>query len=145
MICVLQALPYWNILSQKRTVYEKRVKDYSSKSYNLSSIFDYNEYLTKIQLIFQDIHDVLKSNSYCIVNVMDLRKKNTFFPLHIDICQNMISLGFELDDIIIWDRRIDYNNLKPLGYPYVFRVNKVHEFLLIFKKNIPNTTKSKFN
>ena len=65
---------------------------------------------------------------------MDLRKKNFFYPLHIDISSIMNTIGFVLDDIIIWDRRQEYNNLRPLGYPYVFRVNKVHEFLLIFKK-----------
>jgi len=46
----------------------------------------------------------------------------------------MQEIGFELDDIIIWDRQKEYNNMRPLGYPYVFRVNKVHEFVLIFKK-----------
>ncbi len=43
-------------------------------------------------------------------------------------------LGFEFEDIIIWDRQHEYNNMKPLGYPYIFRVNKVHEYVLIFKK-----------
>jgi len=38
------------------------------------------------------------------------------------------------DDIIIWDRQQDYNNMKPLGYPYKYRINKVHEYILIFIK-----------
>ena len=42
--------------------------------------------------------------------------------------------GFKFDDLVIWDRRADYNNLKPLGYPSVFRVNKVHEFIVIAQK-----------
>jgi hypothetical protein len=65
---------------------------------------------------------------------MDLRKKDKFFPLHIDISKMMSELGFELEDIMIWDRQHEYNNMKTLGYPYVFRVNKVHEFMLIFWK-----------
>jgi hypothetical protein len=51
-----------------------------------------------------------------------------------DITAKMQEIGFTLDDIIIWDRRQEYNNLRPLGYPSVFRVNKVHEFILIFQK-----------
>lgn len=35
---------------------------------------------------------------------------------------------------VIWDRRHEYNNMRPLGYPSVFRVNKAHEFILIFRK-----------
>ena len=65
---------------------------------------------------------------------MDLRKKDKFFPLHIDISKMMGEIGFELEDIMIWDRQHEYNNMKTLGYPYVFRVNKIHEFLLIFWK-----------
>jgi hypothetical protein len=51
-----------------------------------------------------------------------------------DITNFMQEIGFILDDIIIWDRRREYNNLKPLGYPFVFRVNKIHEYILIFLK-----------
>jgi len=46
----------------------------------------------------------------------------------------MVRHGLVLEDIIIWDRSKEYNNLKPLGFPYVFRVNKVHEYILVFKK-----------
>ena len=65
---------------------------------------------------------------------MDLRKKNRFYPYHIDISHLMEDIGFIFDDTIIWDRAQEYNNLRPLGYPSVFRVNKVHEFILIFQK-----------
>ena len=73
---------------------------------------------------------------------MDLRKKNNFFPFHIDVANMMQQIGFIFDDIIIWDRRQEYNNLRSLGYPYVFRINKIHEFILIFQK--PKTSSSDF-
>jgi DNA modification methylase len=76
----------------------------------------------------------LKDKGYCIVNVMDIRKKNQFYPLHIDITEKLQQVGYTLDDIIIWDRQKEYNNMRPLGYPYKFRINKVHEYLLIFTK-----------
>jgi hypothetical protein len=74
---------------------------------------------------------------------MDLRKKDKFFPLHIDISKMMSEIGFELEDIMIWDRQHEYNNMKTLGYPYVFRVNKVHEFMLIFWKREEKIKKEK--
>ena len=46
----------------------------------------------------------------------------------------MKEIGFELEEYVIWDRQIDYNNMKTLGYPYVFRFNKVHEFICIYWK-----------
>jgi hypothetical protein len=65
---------------------------------------------------------------------MDIRKKKQFYPFHADLAGTMQEIGYLWDDIIIWDRRLEYNNFRPLGYPFVFRVNKAHEFLLIFQK-----------
>jgi hypothetical protein len=65
---------------------------------------------------------------------MDIRKKSQFFPLHMDLSKVMAEIGFEVEEFVIWDRQHEYNNMKPLGYPWVFRVNKVHEFVCIFWK-----------
>jgi DNA modification methylase len=65
---------------------------------------------------------------------MDLRKGSVFYPFHWDLTKKMQDIGFTLNDIIIWDRQKEYNNMRPLGYPYSFIVNKVHEYVLIFKK-----------
>lgn len=126
--------PYWDILSEKRTADLKEKKDYEKKEGNLSEIKSYKEFLLELKEIFKKVFKVLKKGSYCIINVMDIRKKDKYYTYHMDISNFMIEIGFILDDIIIWDRRKEYNNLKPLGYPYVFRINKVHEYLLIFIK-----------
>jgi len=65
---------------------------------------------------------------------MDLRKKDKFYPLHFDTSSIAKQEGFSLEDIIIWDRQQEYNNMRPLGYPFKFIVNKIHEYLLIFRK-----------
>ena len=65
---------------------------------------------------------------------MDIRKKDQFFPFHMDLAYRLHNVRFKFDDLIIWDRRADYNNFKPLGYPSVFRVNKAHEFIVIAQK-----------
>jgi len=70
-----------------------------------------------------------------VIIVMDIRQGSQFIPFHIHISNMMAEIGFLLEDIIVWDRRKEYSNLRPLGYPYVFIVNKVHEYILIFKKN----------
>lgn len=126
--------PYWDILKQKRTADGKDTKEYSNSNSNIGNISSYKKYLVIMKNIFHEVFKVLKPNAYCVVNVMDLRKKNVFYPLHMDLSYALTSIGYTLDDIIVWDRKQDYNNLRPLGYPYVFRVNKIHEFLLIFKK-----------
>jgi len=91
-------------------------------------------FLNELKKVFQQVHGVLKRGKRCVVVVMDIRVEDRFMPFHMDIVQMMQSIGFTLEDIIIWDRRAEYNNLRPLGYPYVFIVNKVHEYILIFRK-----------
>ena len=109
--------------------YSVSVRDYGEASADLGKIQNYEKFLLELRKIFEQVYNVMKPNSYCCVIVMDLRKKNRFYPYHIDISQFMQEVGFIFDDLIIWNRGQEYNNLRPLGYPSVFRVNKVHEFL----------------
>jgi DNA modification methylase len=126
--------PYWDILRQRRTADGKKVRHYGDGDGDLGSIDDYGLFLDELGLVFTAVHAALRPGAYCVVVVMDLRKRNRFFPLHADLATRMQEIGFIYDDLILWDRRQEYNNLRPLGYPYKFRINKVHEFLLIFQK-----------
>jgi len=126
--------PYWDILNQKRTADYKGIRNYGDSDIDLGNIKSYTAFLAALKDVFVQVYKVTKTNGICCIVLMDLRKKDRFYPFHIDTIDFMSDIGFVLDDIIIWDRRQEYNNLRPLGYPYVFRVNKVHEFILIFKK-----------
>lgn len=126
--------PYWDILTQRRTADYKKSESYGEHDSDLGIVHDYEAFLLELQQVFRGVLHALRPGKYCVVNVMDLRKKDRFFPFHADLARKLQEIGFLFDDIIIWDRRADYNNLRSLGYPYVFRVNKIHEFLLIFQK-----------
>lgn len=130
----LTSPPYWDILRQPRTADRKENIAYSDSDKDLGNISDYDKFLEELKRIFEKVYQVLKPNSYCVVIVMDIRKKDKFYPLHSDIAQRMKEIGFSFEDIIIWDRQHEYNNMRPIGYPYVFRINKVHEYILIFKR-----------
>jgi DNA modification methylase len=126
--------PYWDILSQKRTADYKEIRNYGDHENDLSRIRDYATFLEELTKVFSAVYDVLLPGKYCIVDVMDIRKKDRLYPLHMDLAQRMQHIGFMFDDVIIWDRRQEYNNLRSLGYPYVFRLNRIHEYLLVFLK-----------
>lgn len=126
--------PYWDILNMKRSADKKNINSYSNDNKDLGNISNYELFLDLLEQVFSEVYKILKSDKYCIINVMDIRKKDKFFPLHNDLTERMKKIGFIYDDIIIWDRQHDYNNMRPLGYPYRFRINKIHEYLLIFLK-----------
>jgi DNA modification methylase len=126
--------PYWDILNQKRTVDDKEIRTYSNSEKDLGNIDDYQKFLDSLENVFSKVFEVLKPKSRCAVIVMDIRKKSKFYPLHIDLTTRMQKIGFELDEFAIWDRQHEYNFMTTLGFPWVFRFNKVHEFICIYKK-----------
>jgi DNA modification methylase len=131
---IITSPPYWNIHHQRRTADRKTSRPYTTSPQDLGNIPKYSDFLASLGTISGHLFTVLKPGRWCILIVMDLRKKSKFYPLHIDCINQWTRVGFELEDIIIWDRRKDYHNLRPLGYPTTFRVNKVHEYILIFQK-----------
>jgi DNA modification methylase len=132
---VITSPPYWNILNRKRTADAKNIRTYGNNDVDLGNIENYEEFIGQLINIIKETHTVLKPKSYCIINIMDIRVKDRLYTLHSDIYAKLQLFGFKLDDIIIWDRRRDYNNLRTLGYPYKFRINRVHEYLLIFQRD----------
>lgn len=131
---VLTSPPYWDILLQDRSADGKEIRHYGEEKKDLGKIADYGAFIAALGKIFHQVFVAMKPGAYCVVVVMDIRKKSRFYPFHSDVAAMMEGLGFIYDDVIIWDRRHEYNNMRPLGYPSKFRINKAHEFLLIFQK-----------
>ncbi|MFV0468819.1 MAG: DNA methyltransferase, partial [Dysgonomonas sp.] len=117
--------PYWDILNMKRSADGKETVNYSEKENDVGNIPNYKEFISSLGDLFSKVNKALKPGAYCLVNVMDIRKKSEFYPLHSDLATELQKHGYIFDDIIIWDRQQDYNNMRPLGYPYKYRINKV--------------------
>lgn len=131
---VITSPPYWDILNQRRTADQKEIRNYSGSEDDLGNIANYDAFLSELKQVFQEVFITMKKNTRCISIVMDIRKKDKFFPLHQDQSRIMQEIGFELEEYVIWDRQHEYNNMKTLGYPWVFRFNKVHEYICIYWK-----------
>ena len=131
---IITSPPYWDILTRRRTADYKAVRHYGDAEQDLGKISAYADFLQALSGIFADCLEALKPAKYAAVVVMDIRKRDRFYPFHADLAQALEDVGFVLDDMVIWDRRHEYNLMRPLGYPSVFRINKAHEYVLIFTK-----------
>jgi DNA modification methylase len=131
---VVTSPPYWDVLTRRRSADGKAVRNYGERSADLGRVSDYREFLAALRGVFEQVLLALKPGAFCAVIVMDLRKGSEFYPFHSDLAAELQAAGFIWDDLIIWDRRQEYNNFRPLGYPAVFRVNKAHEFVVVFQK-----------
>lgn len=140
-ICITSP-PYWDILNRRRSVDGKETRPYSGNGHDLGNIEIYDEFLSALGKVTTQVETALRWGGYFIINVMDLRKDGRFYPLHSDTisvvggCTNLV-----LEDVVIWDRQSDYNSMRPIGYPYKFIINKVHEYLLVFRKNMKGNDK----
>jgi len=134
-ICITSP-PYWDILNRKRTADGKDSRSYSTIGSDIGNIPDYEKFLESLASISAQVGRTIRQHGSFVMNVMDIRKGPCFYPLHQDVTKAILGTGlFSLEDIIIWDRQSDYNSMRPLGYPYKFIVNKVHEYLLVFRKS----------
>ena len=133
-ICITSP-PYWDILNRKRSAYKKDAQSYSNDANDIGNITDYVDFLSALGEIATHIDIALRHGGYFVLNVMDIRKGPNFYPLHSDaILMVQDQSSFSLEDVIVWDRQSDYNSMRPLGYPHKFIINKVHEYLLVFRK-----------
>jgi len=131
---VVTSPPYWSVHRRRRTADYKESKPYSELENDLGNIERYEDFICELRRVFLQVKAALKTKGYCVVVVMDIRVGSNFIPFHMDMARLMVELGFKFEDIIIWNRAREYNNLKPLGHPYKFIVNKVHEYIMIFRK-----------
>ena len=127
--------PYWDILNQRRTVDGKEKRPYSTNGNDLGNIDNYDEFIATLSVVARQVGLAMRSKGYFVLNVMDLRKGPRFYPLHQDAASAVAKCRlFDFEDIIVWDRQSSYNSMRPLGYPYKFIINKVHEYLLVFRR-----------
>jgi len=136
---VVTSPPYWDVLheSHKKTVLPpgKHPQQYSDLKEDIGNIHDYDMFLDSLRQIFQQVYELLHPGKYCAIVTMDIRKKNIVYPLHSDIVDLMKSLRFSYQDVIIWNRDREYNYLRPMGYPTTFIINRIHEYILVFRKD----------
>ncbi len=123
---VVTSPPYWDILNMKRTADSKAIRNYSDHVTDIGNIENYELFMVALKEIYTEVYKALKPNKRCVCVVMDIRKKDKFYPFHIDQTKIMQEIGFEIEEFVVWDRQHEYNNMKTLGYPWVFRFNKVH-------------------
>jgi DNA modification methylase len=136
---VITSPPYWDLLKQppsKRNLKNQRFlkENYSKDPGDLSNDRSLDVFFGNIKNIFSNVYQVLKPGARCVIDTADYRRKGEFIPLSSNYINIMQTLKFELKNIIIWDRRAEYD-IGLFSYPYNFIVNNgMFEYLLEFKK-----------
>jgi DNA modification methylase len=137
--------PYANMLNRNRLNKSMRSDTRSNEHFKKNLQYSDNprdlgtmkieEYITAIADIYKGILPLLKPKAHCIINVNDLWEDNKRYPTHCYIIDAMEQIGYELRNIIIWDKRNLVNKVGIFGYPSNFiTLTITFEYILDFWK-----------
>lgn len=133
--------PYANLLNRPRKNKSRRfrkneqygkVEQYSQDERDPGTM-SLEEYTQTMGDIFESLLPLLKPRAHCVINVPDMWWEDERITIHIALVEELRKRGYELRNIIIWDRRNLVNGISILGYPSNYiTMGITFEYLLDF-------------
>jgi DNA modification methylase len=133
--------PYANLLNRKRKNKSRRNRDneqlnkieqYSQDERDLG-IMPIENYTLTMGNIFESLLPLLKPKAHCIINVPDMWWENKRITIHVSLINELRKRGYELRNIIIWDRTNIVNKIGIFGWPSNYiTMGVTFEYLLDF-------------
>ena len=95
-----------------------------------------DDFFAALKEIMSLCFDVLKNKGYMIVFCKDFQpQKGKPNLLHADIVYELCKIkGLDYKGMRIWHDQA--MSLFPFGYPYSFVMNQLHQYILIFRKEV---------
>lgn len=137
--------PYANLLNRRRKNKSRRgsernnnqfgkVEQYSQDLRDLGTM-PLEQYTEAMGSIFGKLLPLLKPKAHCVINVPDMWWENERITIHIALVQELRKRGYELRNIIIWDRTNIVNRIGIFGWPSNYiTMGTTFEYLLDFWK-----------
>ena len=131
--------PYHNILrnkgggiradgSQKR----QGVEYYSEDPKDVGNQKDYKSFLKIFEEIMSKVYTKLNKGKYCSIIISDFTVNKKETNAHGDVINLMQNIGFEFCGNVILAQ--NSKPLYPFGYPYAYKINHHHQYILNFRK-----------
>jgi len=111
-----------------------KVEQYSQDPNDLGTM-PLEEYTERMGEIFEGLLPLLRPKAHCVINVPDMWWENERITIHVSLIEEMRKRGFELRNIIIWDRTNIVNRIGIFGWPSNYiTMGVTFEYLLDFWK-----------
>jgi len=133
--------PYANLLNRKRKNKSRRdrkndqlgkVEQYSQDRRDLGT-YTIEKYAESMGDIYEGLLSLLKPKGHCVINVPDMWWENQRITIHISLVEELRKRGYELRNIIIWDRTNIVNRIGIFGWPSNYiTMGVTFEYLLDF-------------
>ena len=140
---IVTSPPYANLLNRSRKNKSRRGDERQNKQYQRIEQYSQDprdlgtmpleQYTQEMADIFRGLLPLLRPKAHCVVNVPDMWWQNKRITIHISIVEALQSVGYELRNIIIWDRTNIVNRLGIFGWPNNYiTMGVTFEYLLDF-------------
>jgi len=133
--------PYANLLNRKRKNKSRRfrnneqlgkVEQYSQNPRDLG-IMQLKEYTITMGDIFESLLPLLLPKAHCVINIPDMWWENKRITIHVSLIEELRKHGYELRNVIIWDRTNVVNRIGIFGWPSNYiTMGVTFEYLLDF-------------
>jgi len=135
--------PYANLLNRKRKNKSRRgderkneqlgkVEQYSQDPRDLGTM-SIEKYTKMMGDIYEGLLPLLQPKAHCVINVPDMWWENERITIHVALVEELRRRGYELRNIIIWDRTNIVNGIGIFGYPSNYiTMGTTFEYLLDF-------------
>jgi len=133
--------PYANLLNRKRKNKSRRnrkndqlgkIEQYSQDDRDLGTL-KLDEYTKTMGDIYEKLLPLLRPKSHCVINVPDMWWENQRITIHVSLIEELRRRGYELRNIIIWDRTNIVNGIGIFGWPSNYiTMGVTFEYLLDF-------------
>lgn len=135
--------PYANLLNRSRQNKSRRdrnneqlgkVEQYSQDIRDLGTM-SIESYTSVMGDIFEGLLPLLKEKAHCVINVPDMWWENQRITIHVSLIEELRKRGYELRNVIIWDRTNVVNGIGIFGWPSNYiTMGVTFEYLLDFWK-----------
>jgi DNA modification methylase len=133
--------PYANLLNRARRNKSRRdrnneqlgkVEQYSQDPCDLGTL-ELEDYTLAMGDIFEGLLPLLRPKAHCVINVPDMWWENQRITIHVSLIEELRKRGYELRNIIIWDRTNIVNQIGIFGWPSNYiTMGVTFEYLLDF-------------
>jgi len=133
--------PYANLLNRARKNKSRRfrkdeqlgkVEQYSQDPRDLGTM-SIDEYTNAMGNTFESLLPLLRPKAHCVINVPDMWWENERITIHVSLIDELRKRGYELRNIIIWDRTNIVNRIGIFGWPSNYiTMGVTFEYLLDF-------------
>jgi len=137
--------PYANLLNRPRLNKSRRTHDrkngqylrveqYSQDPRDLG-LLSLEAYCAEMAAIFESLLPLLKPGAHCVIDIPDMWWEDQRITLHIGLVEALRSVGYELRNVIIWDRTNIVNRIGIFGWPSNYiTMGTTFEYLLDFRR-----------